>query len=844
VASYWSKLVWQIFQKTKVEAFVEKKDFSKIIEYEYRKHIFSSKRLQKEDIRPLGRCVVYGLMRLLLVLLLFLYNICESIYTGYWESSASILGGWSAIASSGSGQRVYSTQSSGGIYLSTNFGKSYVRTTAPNKNWRGIASSDSGVNVLAISDDYYYSLSRSTDGGGTWIDSNQIPNCLCWTAIAMSYSGQYSVAVGLGIGVYWTKDFGNTWSGTVNPSLELQWRDVVVSSDGVRVIAASYDKGIWFSLNYGESWGQCVAPQSIGWTSVALSGDGSTILAVNERELGGVYQGLYFSCSPLRQIASIQKKNFSNVAMSNTSQYVVLGSPYFRYSYASNDTGFSWNYTYNSPTCNALSSTHNGRIVFSADSTGYLSYYIPGSHASTASPSSSPTSIPSSPSLSPTIQPSTPPTYFPTSQPAAPSLLPSLSPTWSPTVAPSSSPTLRPSLLPTLSPTCARGRYQVDSATNGTTCMKCPAGTYSTQTNSTERGVCQDCPYPSYSLSAGSSQCSAIALSAPVDIVWVLGSCFVMTLIIVLIIAKQSCIAIILVLLFPLLDLYTDLIYLCSTLFYNGPLAIACALCLVHPVATLMYRLVKMQVPIGLLRYIWVLGYGQSLFSSTQGSGRSTSGDRLPYPTLCGHRFYVIKPIVTHSNILLLLLEIVLWIFALTIQAITIVTIPIAVCLWLLVGVYLESTKLMTLSWAWNWWIEGWALSPNWNDIGQGGVDTARLNRAILIEFFVETLPQLTLQGVNNSLVGSWGQAIGIVSFCVSCLMSLNVAYKYAYHTALQAEPMPLSEIPPSANPFSKLFRWLAIGQNLELAPYTMRFARQAGKEDIERLKVHIPSQA
>lgn len=56
---------------------------------------------------------------------------------------------WSSIACSEDGTQLVATVNGGGIYMSTDFGKSWWRTGAQNKNWAAVASSASGNKLVA-----------------------------------------------------------------------------------------------------------------------------------------------------------------------------------------------------------------------------------------------------------------------------------------------------------------------------------------------------------------------------------------------------------------------------------------------------------------------------------------------------------------------------------------------------------------------------------------------------------------------------------------------------------------------------------------------------------------------
>jgi hypothetical protein len=802
----------------------------------------------------------------------------SNLSAGYWTPSITAVSDqWSDISSSSSGEIVYAVRSSsspGGIYYSLNYGQNFFLTTAPFKYYQSITCNSTGGFVAAVANDNMNSLIISRDRGATWTLSTALPNCQCWVAISMRSNGRTLIAVGNMMDIYYSITGGVIWESTVNnPSFRLPWTDVHVSVNGY-VLASTNNSGLFISST-GVSWGTCrTSPVNIldGWTSVSITTvqDQTTLLAINDQLPGGVFISYSTLCSFTQLTSdSLPALNFSHGTMSVTATHLVLStaSPTSSGSsttWASNDTGLSWLPTANSPPlCSDLSSNDDGSLVFATDQLNGIAYLIPGSKA------------PGPPTLTPTLTPSlapTAPTLLPTGVPTSPSLSPTLIPSLTPSTFPTSLPSPFPTPLPSSQPTglqwCPKGTYLVldgeeavlsekesvkGEGGEGFRCVQCPTGTYSNTKNATS---CEDCPYPTTTHDTGSTSCPAISLHPPLLLLYVLGSLTITVF--VLLIATLSPpshhIPLFLILIVPLFDVLTDLLYLLTSTYYSSIFFLLSSLLLSYPFLVFSYRFISLGAfPMASCRRMIWLGYSSSVLDQQRGQtrreeeteeGRGVSafpspsshsissispsssnpapsapplqqpllsspsdGDHVWYPTIYSRRFsLVFPPLSSHHTIFHLLLELLNWIIALFLQLLTCLLVPSCWLLWFLFGVYLESTKLIHLTSVWNFWFLVWTSTTDFHDTGGGGegdgggggiLDTHTFNYSILVEFFIETFPQLILQGLNNSLMHSWtSHYIGIISFGLSCVMSFNVAYRYLYHSQLQSTPVLMKDIP------------------------------------------------
>jgi BNR-Asp box repeat len=102
-----------------------------------------------------------------------------------------------------------------------------------------------------------------------------------WVCVACSADGNKLAAVAYRDGLYTSTNAGLTWTETSAPTNDY-WTSIAVSSDGTRLVAAAdgiYTSGIYLSTNSGNTWTQSNVPSN-EWMSVASSADGSRLVVV------------------------------------------------------------------------------------------------------------------------------------------------------------------------------------------------------------------------------------------------------------------------------------------------------------------------------------------------------------------------------------------------------------------------------------------------------------------------------------------------------------------------------------------------------------------------------------
>jgi len=191
---------------------------------------------------------------------------------------------WTGIASSADGSKLAVAVYGGGIYVTTNAGASWTQTSAPTNYWSCTASSANG-SLLVAAIGTNGSIYISPDSGASWTQTSAPTNTF-WKSVAASADGSKLVAaigyLGIKGAIYTSTNSGTTWTQTSAPTNT--WSSVASSADGSKLIAAVGfpAKGvIYTSTDSGATWVSNSAPSAPeGWQQVASSADGIKLVAV------------------------------------------------------------------------------------------------------------------------------------------------------------------------------------------------------------------------------------------------------------------------------------------------------------------------------------------------------------------------------------------------------------------------------------------------------------------------------------------------------------------------------------------------------------------------------------
>jgi photosystem II stability/assembly factor-like uncharacterized protein len=194
--------------------------------------------------------------------------------------------GASALTMSSDATREWTGVYQGGIYGSTDYGRTWTLSSAPSTSstyWLALASSPDGVHLAAGELNGFYT---SHDSGQTWLHQ---PNAPVTAAAAISADGQ-TILIGAGNGgqpwistnggVDWTQSPIST-IGTPN------WISAYMSQDATRMALADNNGFLWVSSDSGTSWTQGPLPASGRWNWLAGSSDGRWLFATSTT--AGIY---------------------------------------------------------------------------------------------------------------------------------------------------------------------------------------------------------------------------------------------------------------------------------------------------------------------------------------------------------------------------------------------------------------------------------------------------------------------------------------------------------------------------------------------------------------------------
>lgn len=212
----------------------------------------------------------------------------ETASTQTWTQTSAPIKYWTGIACSADGTKCVA--SADGIYVSTNSGTSWMRTSAPTSSvdgvygWYSLASSADGTTLIAGVSGGTNAAYISRDSGRTWRPSGSPLGGQ--DAVAASADGTTLIEVCRDLGAAYGEIWCSTNSGTswtmVTPTNT--WFAAASSADGSHLVAVanfgggSNPGGIWTSTNSGVSWVSNAVPNE-AWRTVASSADAKRLVA-------------------------------------------------------------------------------------------------------------------------------------------------------------------------------------------------------------------------------------------------------------------------------------------------------------------------------------------------------------------------------------------------------------------------------------------------------------------------------------------------------------------------------------------------------------------------------------
>jgi photosystem II stability/assembly factor-like uncharacterized protein len=179
-----------------------------------------------------------------------------------------------ATSSGGSKIIVCTNGVSGNIYISEDFGITWIPSTLNVSAWARVSASSDFTKLAAIS------ISRiviSIDSGTSWVDSTIIGSPILNDIIISRDGSKIIVVSNSTLSLYITIDFGSNWTQSIIPGTAMI-SYVASSSNGTNLAVCTRDGFIYTSTDSGVTWEQRTSQRR--WTGIVSSSDGSKLAAI------------------------------------------------------------------------------------------------------------------------------------------------------------------------------------------------------------------------------------------------------------------------------------------------------------------------------------------------------------------------------------------------------------------------------------------------------------------------------------------------------------------------------------------------------------------------------------
>ena len=211
----------------------------------------------------------------------------KNSFADQWNLVASTPICFNDLTVSSDGMRLTAAAWGSDIYTSNDGGKNWVSQNKPDWWYFGFSSSSSGQTVIGTTEKKTFWISY--DYGVSWTAPFASSPGGSFTNSAMSADGNKMI-VGDSLGyLYVSINGGKTW----RTSGDLKgWTGVAISSDGSRMVAAATNDvgepgGIFLSLNDGISWAQTRADNA--WGQIETTPNGKHLLATTHDKIDYVF---------------------------------------------------------------------------------------------------------------------------------------------------------------------------------------------------------------------------------------------------------------------------------------------------------------------------------------------------------------------------------------------------------------------------------------------------------------------------------------------------------------------------------------------------------------------------
>lgn len=262
--------------------------------------------------------------------------------------------------------------------------------------------------------------------------------------------------------------------------------------------------------------------------------------------------------------------------------------------------------------------------------------------------------------------------------------------------------------------------------------------------------------------------------------------------------AKQRRNEAFLVMIIPALDMFSDMLFIFTTVFYSTSLFVCSVLFIVIQNVTFLYRLHKTNMLLPTDAVVRFPGYDY-ISPSLIWLGCIDN-----YPSLGDKK--VTLSLSKLDSLPKFTLYFILWIGMILLQILYIVALvlwiamtPLLVLLWLSLGTFLFQTKVMSISVLWNTWCAIWLERDAYKNNVKliDSIDTSILNESILSHILLQALPQICVQATNSYLTNSL-TPVTIFSITLSSINVLSGIYKYGYYVLWLGKS--IAEVPTSSN--------------------------------------------
>ena len=255
---------------------------------------------------------------------------------------------WSSVSMSADGAKLAVVANSYtidaySVYLSANFGSSWTPWRVDNQygNLQDVVYSRDGSSLIVAGN----GVSISRDGGDTWSLQYTLSSAVYWQSVASSDDASKLVAVVNGGYIHTSSDSGLTWASHGDAG-KRNWLSVASSSDGMRLMAVSGYGDVYISVDSGASWQAKNIVGASGLSSIATSSNGRVILTSASRN-SGVFMS-QDGGDTWRVVSGLSATGgWSNLAVSRDGNTMVAADSqgtggYEGYAYVSHDGGLTW----------------------------------------------------------------------------------------------------------------------------------------------------------------------------------------------------------------------------------------------------------------------------------------------------------------------------------------------------------------------------------------------------------------------------------------------------------------------------------------------------------------------